>query len=99
MRLSCELHFDGRVANGMVLDISARGLFVRMGGSAKPPAGTDFRVVITGADCGDIEVRARLARTNVVRRELVTAAAGGIGLELVSAPNAYYELLKPLTES
>lgn len=99
MRLSCKLHFDGRVASGMVIDLSARGLFVRMGGGVKPPAGLVFRLVLTGADCGDLELMARIARTKIVRRELVLVAAGGVGLELLSAPEAYYELLKPLTES
>jgi hypothetical protein len=98
LRLSCELHYEGRHSTGMVLDISARGLFVRTTTGARPPAGADFRVLITGADSGDMELRARLARSRVVRRELVSAASGGFGLELVSAPEAYYNLLKPLTE-
>ena len=99
MRLSCALHFDGRVARGMVIDVSARGLFVQMGGGVKPPMGLVFRLVLTGANCGDLELMARMARTKTVRRELVVAAAGGIGLTLISAPEAYYDLLKPLTES
>jgi hypothetical protein len=99
MRLRCELHYDEWQTSGMVLDISARGIFIRTGSSMKPPAGVDFRVVLVGADCGDIELMARIARTKVVRRELVTVAAGGLGLELVSAPEEYYDLLKPLIES
>ena len=95
-RLSCELHYDGRKITGMLIDISARGLFIRTNSGAKPPVGTDFRVVLQGAGDGDIELVARLARSRVVRRELAIVATGGFGLELVSAPETYYAMLKPL---
>ena len=38
-RIFCELLHDGKRSSGrMVLDISARGLFVRMGNVAAPPS-------------------------------------------------------------
>ena len=95
-RLTCELHAEGRKTNGVVVDVSPRGLFVRTGTGTTPPAGTELRVVLQGAGFDDMELRAVLARTQVVRRELVSAGAGGIGLEIVWAPEAYYRLLVPL---
>jgi len=96
--LSCELHYEGRKTTGILVDISARGLFVRTNSGAKLPVGTDFRVVLRGADEGDIELVARLARSRVVRPELAIISIGGFGLELVSAPETFYAMLKPLAE-
>ena len=98
-RLSCELHHDGRKTTGMVVDVSARGLFVRTSTGTAPPTGAEVRVVLKGAEEGDIELMARMRRAHVVRRELVSAAGGGVGLEVVSAPESFYALLKPLAES
>jgi len=97
-RLSCELHHSGRRHSGMVLDISASGLFVRTStGTAPKDPGTEVRVVINDPNGEPFELLARLARANVVRRELVTAADGGFGLEVTSAPEQFYKLVRAVT--
>ena len=82
---------------GMILDVSARGLFVRTStGSAPREPGTEVRVVVRSADGEPFELMARLARAHVVRRELVSAADGGFGLEITSAPEAWFALLRDI---
>lgn len=40
---------------------------------------------------------ARMTRIKAVRHELVVSADGGIGLEVLSAPEAYFNLVETLT--
>ena len=96
-RLACDLFHSGRKTSGMILDVSARGLFVRTStGSAPREPGTEVRVVVRSADGEPFELMARLARAHVVRRELVSAADGGFGLEITSAPEAWFALLRDI---
>jgi len=97
-RIACELHYSGHKTSGMVLDVSARGLFVRMStGTAPKDVGTEIRVVVKTSNGEHFELMTRLARAKVVRRELVSAADGGFGLEVTSAPEAFYELVQSLS--
>ena len=91
-RIVCELHHGGRTQAGVVLDVSARGLFVRTSTGTAPSDGSEIRVVVKTDPPFDL--LARLARAHVVRRELVSAADGGFGLEVVSAPEAFYQLVR-----
>jgi predicted FMN-binding regulatory protein PaiB len=95
-RIQCEILCNGQSRAGLVVDLSARGVFVRTSSIAAPPAGTEVRLVLKDTAEGDLTILARVARANVVRRELTTDARGGIGLLVVSAPEAYYALLRPL---
>ena len=96
--MSCELHHGGCKGTGMILDISARGLFVRTStGTAPKEPGTEVRVVVNRNGHEPFELLTRLARAHVVRRELVSAADGGFGLEVTSAPEEFYELVRTLS--
>ena len=95
-RILCELAHDGKLASGMVLDISARGLFVRMGNVAAPPIGAQVLVTLKDSKHGEMVLIARAVRAKTVRHELIVSADGGIGIEVLSAPETYYDLLKSL---
>ena len=97
-RVACELHHSGIKTTGIVLDVSPRGLFVRMSAGAAPKIpGTEVRVVVRAVGREPFELMARLARAKLVRRELVNAANGGFGLEVTSAPEDFYELVQALS--
>ena len=99
-RLTCEVIHDDRRSSGIVLDSSARGIFVRMSTVTAPPMGSEVRVVLSDAGLGEMSVIARVVRANAARREVVVAGGGGIAFEILSAPEDFYTtLLKPLIKS
>jgi hypothetical protein len=97
-RISCELAHDDQRSFGIVLDVSARSLFVRMGNVGAPPLGTQVNVKLNDPENGEMLLIARVMRIKSIRRELVVSAGGGIGLEVLSAPEPYYNLLKTLVK-
>jgi hypothetical protein len=97
-RLQCEILYEGQKLLGAVDNLSPRGLFVRMSPSSSPPVGTNVQIVIRDTRAGDITVFAHVARVNRVRREFAAVSAAGIGLELSSAPEAYYALQEALAK-
>jgi hypothetical protein len=86
--MECELRFAGLRHRGVVVDASPRGLFVRT--QAKPTS------------AGEVEIRLRLpGRSHATRLRAAPvrlrlgpaaapgAAAGGVGLRVVDAPESY----------
>ena len=93
--MSCRVHVEGRQHNGIVLDLSGSGLFIQTGAKLSPGARVDI----------DLSLPDEVARmqVDVVRRkqvpaQLLTVAQGGIGVRIVSAPEAYYRFLQQLQE-
>lgn len=89
-RMPCELVIEGRRQRGIVLDLSPTGLFVQT--SAKPPKGGHLGVEMT-VDGERLVLEARVVRKRVVPPQLLSAAAGGLGLRIVSAPASYFDFL------
>jgi hypothetical protein len=93
-RLGCELRVDGKTHTGVVLDLSAQGLFVRT--NVQPQAGTPFTVVIRRPG-GDVwEIAVRVARK--VPRAGSPPSQRGLGLEVVEAPASYHAFVSALGE-
>ena len=93
LRTQCEVEYERGRFVGTVLDISPSGIFVRMSPGSSPPMGTEARVYLKDTPAGDMTLLARVSRTRTLRRELMADGGGGIGLEIYSAPEAYYRLL------
>jgi hypothetical protein len=91
-RLTCELRFEGRRASGIVLDVSASGLFVQTAVTPAPGTIVDLHMNAYG-DLPAFEVRARVARHKVVDARLLTIASRGLGLQILDAPAVYFEKL------
>lgn len=90
-RLTCELHFDGRKASGIVLNISQTGMFVQT--AVKPAPGSVLDVQIAAhRSTPSLLVRARVARQLRVDPRLASIAPAGLGLEVLDAPPEYYRL-------
>jgi hypothetical protein len=90
-RLPCELEVDGVTHTGLVLDVSARGLFVQT--AATPGPGTSLTVRLHPPGGRAIVVQGRVARRRMVPRRLASLASGGIGLRVESAPEEFFQLL------
>lgn len=90
-RVTCELLLGGRAYRGIVLDLSATGIFVQT--EATPAPGACVRVRFHRQDRQELEVEATVARRQAVPRELASVARSGLGLRVERPPAAYFELL------
>jgi len=88
-RLTCALVIDGSRMSGIVLDLSASGVFVQT--SANPPPGAELGLEfeIPGALERSL-LAVRVARKKVAPPRLRSVVQGGLGLQIVSAPEAYF---------
>jgi hypothetical protein len=91
-RLPCTLFVEKRRHVGVVLDLSANGLFVQT--SATPETGD--RVTLECHLPGQSEparLDTRVARRKLVPPKLRTVAQGGLGLRIENAPEPYYSFV------
>ncbi len=91
-RITCELTVDGKRQSGIVLDVSAEGLFVQTAVTAPPGALVEVRLAATRTT-PEIVLRARVARGLRVPPRLMAVAAGGLGLRVIQAPPEFAELV------
>lgn len=94
-RLTCELVLLGKQSGGIVTDMSASGLFVRT--SETHPPGTTLRVRIRAENNDEFELDVRVARIHKASRHHTTAVPSGLGLQIVSAPESYFQFLAALS--
>jgi hypothetical protein len=92
-RMTCELRYDGSKASGIVLDLSSSGLFVQT--SARPPANSIVVVHLEArGNLPVLDLRTRVARLKRVPPRLAGLTPPGLGLQILDAPEAYFELIK-----
>ncbi len=93
-RLTCELVVGENRYPAIVRDISVAGLFIQT--RAKAVAGSDVKVVFAAqGEQPEIHVDARVARQRIVPPRLQGLVHGGVGLEFVSPPPEFQELVAP----
>jgi hypothetical protein len=90
-RVSCEFELAGRRHTGIVGNISARGLFVQS--AALPPDGTELELVLRQAGGTAIALRGCVVRLSRPNRTAAAVVPVGFGLQITSAPEAYFALL------
>jgi hypothetical protein len=90
-RVTCELMLEGRSYRGIVLDLSATGIFVQTEATPAPLA--RMRIRFHTASGEEFEADAAVARRQVVPRELAGVVRGGLGLRLERPPEAYFRLI------
>jgi hypothetical protein len=94
-RMPCRVHVEGRQHNGIVLDLSGSGLFIQT--SAKLPPGVHVRIDL-GLPDGEAAMTVEVVRRKQVPAQLLAVAHGGIGVRILSAPEAYYRFLQDVQE-
>jgi len=92
-RIPCQLWVGEREHSAMILDLSESGLFVQT--HAKTQRGDRLRLQFPHEDAL-IELEVEVVRSLHVPQNLITAAKGGIGVRIVSAPEEYYEMITGL---
>ncbi|MBW2235121.1 MAG: PilZ domain-containing protein [Deltaproteobacteria bacterium] len=91
--MTCELRYEGRKASGIVLDLSSTGLFVQT--SALPAPGTIFHVMLEArGDTPALDLRVRVARQRRTEPRLAALVPPGLGLQILDAPSAYFDLVE-----
>jgi len=96
--MACSLLIDKRHYTGIVLDVSATGLFIQTSASPSPNEVVDLELSIPG-NPEVVPVRAIVARRKVVPPRLITVAHGGIGHRIENAPEAYFSMVASLQDS
>jgi len=90
-RITCELVVDGKRQSGIVLDLSATGLFVQT--AVTSPVGKEVEVHLAATRTTPaLTLRTRVARGKRVPPQLLTAAGGGVGLRVINPPAAFAQL-------
>lgn len=89
-RIPCDLWLNGKRHRGFVVDLSERGLYVQTRAAPRPH--DPLRVSLRDEAGEALELEARVARRYVVPERLASVVRGGIGLEVLDAPEAYRAL-------
>jgi PilZ domain-containing protein len=91
-RLGCELWIAGKRHTGFVRDVSESGLYVQT--RVRAATGDQIELVFPAeGQRAELRVRARVARLDRISAHFATAAAAGLGLEVVRPPRALAPLL------
>ena len=89
---SCEVEVEGKTFTGVIVDLSATGLFVRI--NIMPPEGTPVRVVMRRPGGEVWEIEATVARKTGRWQAAITRR--GLGLIIEEAPHAYHVFVSTL---
>lgn len=97
-RLHCTLNVDTRRHNGLILNLSRRGLFVQTSMPAEPGTLLDIDVhdPVRGAE---IPIQAAVVWRRRVTNRLKGTNESGMGLRLVSRPDAWHQMMSGMIES
>lgn len=90
---SCELEVDGKSYTGVIIDLSATGLFVRT--NVMPAEDTPVQVVMRRPGGEVWKISTRVARST---GRQVTTPRRGLGLQIEEAPHAYHVFVSTLPE-
>ncbi|MFT5696783.1 MAG: Tfp pilus assembly protein PilZ [Myxococcota bacterium] len=95
-RLSCEFSSDTGAQRGFITNVSARGFFIQT--RAKLEAGTEVVVVITSESSPPISVTGTVARSRRPHHSMASIEQPGLGVQIASATEDYYQLVLDLEE-
>ena len=91
-RIPCQVVVDGEAHQGIVLDLSARDMFVQT--SATLSRSEQVEVIFPAdGQRPEITLRARVARRKQIPPRLVTITHPGLGLQILDAPPNYERMV------
>jgi hypothetical protein len=94
-RLACALVIEGSRSAGIVLDLSANGLFVQTSANPAPGAKLELEIEIPG-EPGRSVLAVRVARRKIAPPRLKSIVQGGLGLQIENATEAYFRFVAQL---
>lgn len=90
-RVPCLFSYEGHVHNALVVDLSVGGMFLQTDTAISP--GTELTLRLRGEAFEDVEVRGRVVRRRFTPTVIATLIRRGVGIQILSAPSAYYDAL------
>jgi len=94
LRAPCEFAAAGEKGTGFLLNISPRGMFLQTRTRLGP--GTDLEIQVRDLGPVPFTLFARVVHRTHAHRATSPVETGGMGLEIVSAPEAFYQILLEL---
>jgi hypothetical protein len=95
-RMSCEIEVNGARHSGIVLDVSASGLFVQTNVKPNPGSVATLRLSLPG-EKEPVAMTARVARKRAVPPQLLTVAGGGVGFAITEPAEAYLDFVAEMS--
>jgi len=97
-RIPCKVRRSRSTFSGLVVDVSATGLFVQT--SAAAMAGDEIDITLSGREQEPaITVNAQVVWRRQVPYQLRSMVEGGLGLKIRYAPEQYYAILAEAARS
>lgn len=91
-RLACAIIVGRQRFSGVILDLSATGVFVQT--TARPRVGEPVALELgIPGQKQTLRLQAQVVRLRVVPAQLLNLAQGGVGLRITNAPEGYFEFL------
>jgi hypothetical protein len=94
LRAPCEFSATGETGTGFLLNISPRGMFLQT--RTRMPPGTELEIRVRDLGPEPFTLHARVVHRTNAHRATSPVETGGMGLELTSAPEAFYQVLYAL---
>jgi len=91
-RLACRIGVGRQRFSGVILDLSASGIFVQTSAKPRPGDPVTLELSIPGHR-EPLRLEAQVVRLKLVPPRLVAVAQGGIGLRITNAPEGYFAFL------
>ena len=94
-QMPCTLTLDGRHHGGLILDLSPGGLFIQSRTKLTPGDRIEVQMTIPGVE-GRVKLQVEVVRKVIVPTRLLKIARGGVGVQIINAPEAYYQFMELL---
>jgi hypothetical protein len=94
LRAPCDFTGGGESGSGFLLNISPRGMFLQT--RTRVPPGTELQIHVRDLGPTPFTLLARVVHRTNAHRATSPVETGGMGLEIVSAPEDFYQVLYAL---
>jgi hypothetical protein len=94
--MSCEINVNGARSSGIVLDVSATGLFVQTNVKPSPGIVAMLRLCLPG-EKEPVAMKARVARKKMVPPQLLVVAGGGVGFAIMEPAEKYLDFVAEMS--
>ncbi len=94
-RLPCNLRTGSDVYKGIITDISPRGIFIQM--SSRITAGTELHMDLISDGDEYTDIVAVVSRRRRAHQSAASVERPGIGVEIMSAPEDFFDLIMSLS--